>query len=78
VVADNFGRFSPEHLGGLMAMMDRSPARGTLAAAIAVEKGFYGPWVTRRIRELQKEHAGQDSKVMDAANLPTPFRDLLE
>ena len=65
VVADNFGRFSPDDLSGLMATLDRSPAHGTLAAAIAVEKGFYGPWVTRQIRELQKQHAGEESNVME-------------
>jgi hypothetical protein len=65
VVADNFGRFSAAGLGVLMATLDCSPARGTLAAAIAAEKGFYGPWVTRQIRELQKEHAGEESAVME-------------
>jgi hypothetical protein len=65
-VAGNFGQFSPETLKQLVDGFDAAPAQGTVAAAMMSEK-FLGPdWLANKIRKLQQENPGNDSKVMEA------------
>ena len=65
-VADNFGQFSPETLKQLVDGFDAAPARGTLATAMMTEKLVFPDWLANKIRELQQENPGNDTKVMEA------------
>jgi len=63
-VAQHFGEFSPETLKELVEGFDAAPARRTMAACIPSEKRFT-EWMSGKVRELQKEHPGDDAKVME-------------
>ncbi len=64
VVAENFYRFSPEMLKQLADGFEAAPARGTVAACIPTEKAFVHDWLLAKIHDLQKEHPGNEAKVM--------------
>jgi hypothetical protein len=68
VVAENFGRFPPETLKRLEQGFDAAPARGTVAASMGAEKRLFYDWCVRRIQELQQQHPGNDTKVMEEIN----------
>lgn len=63
-VAQNFGRFSPETLKRLVEGLDATPARGTVAACVAMEKALFGDWLLGRIEELRQANPGDEAKVM--------------
>jgi hypothetical protein len=65
-VTENFGQFSPETLKQLVDGFDAAPARGSVATAIATEKLVFADWLANKIRELQQENPGNDTKVMEA------------
>ncbi len=65
-VAENFGQFSPETLKLLVEGFDAAPARGSVATAIATEKLVFADWFANKIRKLQQENPGNDTKVMEA------------
>jgi hypothetical protein len=65
-VTGNFGQFSPETLKQLVDGFDAAPAQGTVAAAMATEKLVGPDWLTDKIRELQQENPGNDTKVMES------------
>ena len=65
-VAQNFGQFSTETLKQLVDGFDAAPARGSVAAAIMTEKLSQPDWLANKIRKLQQENPGNDSKVMEA------------
>ena len=64
-VAGNFGQFSPETLKQLVDGFDAAPARGTVAAAMMTEKLLGPDWLADKIRKLQRENPGNDTKVME-------------
>jgi hypothetical protein len=64
-VAQNFGRFSPETLKQLAAGFDAAPVQGTMAMAIMTEKSNHVNWVANKIRKLQEENPGNDTKAME-------------
>ena len=64
VPTENFYQFSSETLARLATGFEAAPARGTLAAAIPMEKVFFLNWMVAQIRELQKGNSGDDAKVM--------------
>ena len=64
-VAGNFGQFSPETLKQLVDGFDAAPARGTVAAAMMSEKLLGPDWLADKIRKLQRENPGNDTKVME-------------
>jgi hypothetical protein len=65
-VAENYYQFSPETLKQLADGFDAAPARGTLAAAISMEKTLSREWLVNKIAALQQEYPGDDAKVMAA------------
>jgi hypothetical protein len=67
-VAENFGQFSPETLKQLVDGFDAAPARGTMATAIMTERLNHVDWVANKIRKLQQENPGNDTKVMEAVH----------
>ena len=64
-VAENFGRFSPETLKQLVDGFAAAPAPGTLATALEADKLGFLVWFPNKIRELQRENPGNDTKVME-------------
>ena len=64
-VAGNFGQFSPETLKQLVDGFDAAPPRGTVATAIMTEKSNHVDWLANKIRQLQQENPGNDTKVME-------------
>jgi len=66
IVAENFGKFSPETLKQLEAGFDAAPARNTVATAIMTAKLNDPDWLINQIRGLQQENPGNDAKVMEA------------
>jgi hypothetical protein len=66
IIAENYGKFSPETLQQLVQGIDAAPARGTVAASIAFEKSTFHDWLESKIVELQKANSGDESKVMSA------------
>ena len=64
-VAANFGQFSPETLKQLVDGFDAAPTLGTVAAAMATEKLVGPDWLVNKIRKLQQENPGNDTKVME-------------
>ncbi len=65
-VAENVYQFSPETLKQLADGFDAAPARGTMAAAMALEKSSARDWILNKILELQKENPGNDTKAREA------------
>jgi len=63
-VAQNFGRFSPETLKQLADGLEATPARGTVAACVPMEKVLFGDWLLGRIGELRQANPGDEAKVM--------------
>ncbi len=63
-IAENYYRISPDTLKQIADGFDAAPARGTLAAAITTEQSLGRGWMVDRIMALQKEHPGDDAKVM--------------
>jgi hypothetical protein len=64
-VAGNFGQFSPETLKQLVDGFDAAPPRSTVAAAMMSEKLLGPDWLAYKIRKLQQENPGNDTKVME-------------
>jgi hypothetical protein len=64
-VAENFGQFSPETLKQLADGFDTAPARGSVATAMMTEKLIGPDWLADKIRKLQQENLGNDTKVME-------------
>ena len=64
-VAANFGRFSPETLKQLVDGFAAAPASGTLATAMMAEKSGFLDWFPNKIRKLQQENPGNDTRVME-------------
>ena len=73
-VAGNFGQFSPETLKQLADGFDAAPARGTMATTIMTEKMNHVDWVANKIRKLQQQNPGNDTKVMAAIREDDEFR----
>jgi hypothetical protein len=67
-VAENFNQFTPETLQQLADGFNAPPARGTIAACIALEKKAGGHWLIDRALQLQTENPGNDAKVMEGLN----------
>lgn len=65
-LAANFRLFSPETLEQVAAGLDAPPARGTVAACLAMDIVHCHEWLLRKIAELQKANPGDDGKVMAA------------
>jgi hypothetical protein len=68
-VAGNFCQFSPETLKQLLDGFDAAPAWGTMAAAIRTEKLVFPDWLANKIRRLQQENPGNDTKVMETIRI---------
>ena len=67
MVAENFGRFSPETLGQLADGFDAAPVRGTVANSIATtEMHAFADWAETRVLELRKQYPDNDAKVLDS------------
>jgi hypothetical protein len=63
-VAENFGQFPPDTLQRLAAGLDALPAGRTVADSAKIEKSIFADWRLRKIRELQQQNPGNDTKVM--------------
>jgi len=66
IVAENFGGFSPETLKQLADGFDATPARGTVAGCIRLEKAMFLDWLVSKIQDVQKANPGDDAKAMAA------------
>jgi len=64
-VAQNYGLFSADSLERLAKGFESPPARHTVAQCMATEKALFHDYAINKIRELQKQHAGNDAKVME-------------
>jgi hypothetical protein len=64
IVAENFGKFSPEVLKELADGFDAAPPRTTVAVSVLMEKVFFHDWLVNKILDLQKSSPGDDRKVM--------------
>jgi len=64
IIAENFGKFTPETLKEIVQGIDSAPARGTVAASIGFEKIAFHDWLVRKILELQKANPGDEASVM--------------
>ncbi|HVY71487.1 MAG TPA: hypothetical protein VHH73_16260 [Verrucomicrobiae bacterium] len=64
VVAENYGRFSPETLQQIMAGFDAAPARTPVSACMATERDATVNWLVARIHELQKENPANEAAVL--------------
>jgi hypothetical protein len=64
IVAENFGRFSPETLAELAAEFDAAPERGTIAQCVFAEKAGFHDWLLRKIETLQRQYPGDDARVV--------------
>ena len=64
-VAANFGQFSQETLKQLVDGFAAAPAPGTLATALEADELGFLDWFPNRIRKLQQENPGNDTKVME-------------
>src|SRR2546426_431073 len=63
-VAENFHYFSPESLKRLSGGIEASPARGTIAQSMRVEKGTFYRWFSSKIREMRARHGGDEQQIM--------------
>jgi hypothetical protein len=64
-VAENFNHFTPEALSQIAAKLNGPPARGSVAACVAIEKTGFKDWLINRALALQAENPGNDAKVME-------------
>jgi hypothetical protein len=64
MIAENFGKFTPETLQQLIQGIDALPTRGTVGASIAFEKMAFHDWLVTKILDLQKANPGDDAKIM--------------
>lgn len=64
-VAQNFGLFSADSLECLARGLEGLPARRTVAQCMGTEKALFHDWAINRIREVQKQHAGDDAKALE-------------
>ncbi len=64
-VAENYYQFSPETLQQLADGFNASPARGTVAACIPMEKYAFVDWMISRTQKLRTENPGNDASVME-------------
>jgi len=64
-VAEDFGRFSPETLQQLAEGFEQAPVRGTLAAALATERGMHQDWLIGRVEAAQQAHPHDEAAVME-------------
>jgi hypothetical protein len=64
IIAENFGKFSPNTLQQLVQGIDAAPARGTVAASMEFEKVSFHDWLLNKIVELQKANPTDDAKVI--------------
>jgi hypothetical protein len=64
-VAANFHRFTPETLKPLVDGIDASPARGTIAECLPVERYAFKDWVVRKILSFQEQNAGDETRIME-------------
>jgi hypothetical protein len=76
-MAENFGQLSPETLQQLVEGFDAAPVRGTMATAIMTEKIYHVDWMVNKIRRLQQENPGNDTKVMEALCANDELQDCL-
>jgi len=65
IIAENFFQWQPDTLRQIADGLDASPARGTIAQSLAVEKTSFCDWLLRKIRQLQQENPGNDAKVLE-------------
>jgi hypothetical protein len=64
-VAENFGQYSPDTLRTLANGLEAAPARGTLAQSIPLTKSLFCDWYLSRISQFQREHPGNEAKVLE-------------
>jgi hypothetical protein len=65
VLAENFGKFSPEILKQLADGFDAATPRTTIAASVLIEKVSFHDWLVSKILDLQKQNPSNDAKVME-------------
>jgi hypothetical protein len=64
IIAENFGKFTPQTLEELVRGIDAAPTEGTAAASIAFERIAFHGWFLNKIEELQRANPGNEPKVM--------------
>lgn len=72
-VAENFYRFTPETLRQLLAEIDASPTRGTIAQCIAFERYSFRDWLVRNVREIQKSSPSEEKAMTQIRELIRRF-----
>lgn len=64
VVAENFYQWEPEILQQIVAGFEAAPARGTVQQCVATERSAFYGWLLRKVTDIQKQHPGQESKIL--------------
>src|SRR4051812_8052237 len=65
IVAENFFQWEPNTLRQIADGLDASPARGTIAQSLPVEKASFCDWLVRKIRKSREENSGNDARLME-------------
>ena len=61
IIAENYGKFTPQTLQELVRGIDAAPAAGTAAASITFEKITFHDWFLNKIEELQRTTPGNEA-----------------
>jgi len=64
-IAENFFQWEPETLKELASGIDASPARGTVAQTIPIERLSFYDWMVRKIQGIKEESIGNEAKGLD-------------
>ena len=64
IIAENYAKFTPKTLEGLVHGMDAAPAAGTAAASITFEKLTFHDWFLNKIEELRLATPGNEATIM--------------
>ncbi len=64
-IAENFFQWQPETLKELAAGLNASPARGTVAQTIPIERLSFYDWMVRKIQAIKQESSGNEAKGLD-------------
>ena len=64
IIAQNYGKFTPQTLQDLVRGIDAAPAAGTVAASITFEKITIHDWFLNKIEELQRTTPGNEATIM--------------
>lgn len=64
IIAENYGKFTPQTLQELVQGIDAAPARGTAAGSIGFEKIAFHDWLVSKVVDLQQAYPGNEERIM--------------